>query len=81
MNQTWENYCIILRSLVKRCNPQIANRYPDKWQINFESYVKRIYIEKCLICNQEWLAESKSTEQIRQHGIMHLKERNLLPFI
>lgn len=74
---TWQAYCVALRALAKRKND--LPEHEGKWQINFFDGV--IVYEKCLICNQQWEASSKCTDEIRMHGILHLKEYNLLAFI
>lgn len=68
--------CIpILNALARR-------KYPEAiaWRDRVRGYASYSYVIKCFICDG---VDEKvlSLQEIREHGIRHLKEHNLLPFI
>ena len=68
--------CIpILNALAKRKNPNC-----QKWRQYTGSTSHKVI---CNICNQidKYSLAATSLQEIRRHGLQHLKEHNLLPFI
>lgn len=84
-NEFFISYCLpVLRKLAQRTDPTDSN--PNRWAIHIPvsninysfSYSYNRY--KCKICFQYIYCDVNENE-LEEHGIKHLQERNLLPFI
>lgn len=73
-NDIWSNtYSPLLRALAKRKDPTVT-----QWRTTVGN---KKFIAKCHICGQVSQDIPISTREIREHGLLHLKEYNLLPLI
>lgn len=66
-------------ALAKRLNPDKS--FDDGWW--FEGCLPNTSSFKCYICNTilKLDLEQSSALQVKEHGLKHLKEQNLLPFL
>ena len=75
-DQNWQRYYLpLLRILTKRYNP---------FDINFHEWATIInpHAFRCKICKENIItSDLLMSDSLTEHGIFHLKERNLLPFL
>lgn len=82
-----DNFVPILRMLAKRNSPEFGDHSAWFYPINWDG--GNVFVNKevecfCRICRQNFKFPNSDKEYrkfVIEHGTMHLKEKNLLPFI
>ena len=80
-DETWIKISPIIVSLFQRNKEAtLWNKHWVTWQY---VYNKQAIYFNCHICDKSFrvTANDYLIQSVRQHGILHLKEHNLLPFI